>query len=53
MGTIQMVYLAIMLLNLGIHLAKHGEPRNENYNFWMCLIASVIEYAILKYGGFF
>lgn len=34
--------LVIEILGLGIHLAKHGEPRNDKYNFWLSLISTAI-----------
>lgn len=38
-------FIAIMvieILGLGIHLAKHGEPREGKYNFGLCLIVTAI-----------
>ena len=34
--------LVIEILGLGIHLAKHGEPRDGQYNFIVCLIMTAI-----------
>jgi len=34
--------LVIEILGLGIHLAKHGEPRDGQYNFGLCLIMTAI-----------
>ena len=34
--------LVIEILGLGIHLARHGEPRNDKYNFWLSLISTAI-----------
>lgn len=53
MGTAQVIYIIIIGLNLGISLAKHGKYRNDKYNFWVTLIASIIDVAILRWGGFF
>ena len=49
------VYLALSAMGLGINLAKHGEPKDEKYNFWVSLIRSVIYTGIVYMsikGGF-
>lgn len=53
LGWQQIVWLVIIIINLGMHLAKHGEPTNSKYNFWAYLIGSVISLSILYSGGFF
>jgi uncharacterized membrane protein len=35
--------LILAALGVGTHLAKHGERKNERYNFWGMLIGSVIQ----------
>lgn len=53
-GIPQAIYLALLLLGLGISLAKHGEyKRAEKYSFWTTLISDGIMLLILYYGGFF
>ena len=53
-GIPQAIYLALLLLGLGISLAKHGEyKRAEKYSFWTTLISDGIVLLILYYGGFF
>lgn len=47
------ILLALILVNLGIHLAKHGEPREDKYNFWLYLIATIIELVLYYYAGLF
>ena len=48
----QYVYLCLMLLGLGVVLAKHGEPQ-KNYNIWASLFADIIILGLLYFGGFF
>lgn len=38
------------VLNIGMHLAKHGEPRENNYNFFGALIGTLINLGII-YGN--
>jgi len=52
-GWPQYVWLAMALLGLGTYLAKHGEPRNDPYNFGVALLATLINGCILYAGGFF
>lgn len=40
-------YLALNFMSLGIHLAKHGEPREGNYSFWTALIGCAIQIVII------
>lgn len=38
-------FIALLLmhaLNLGVHTAKHGEPKNDKYNIGSALFGSVI-----------
>lgn len=48
-----LIYLSLMILTLGIYLAKHGQKRDGNYNFWHGLISAIIYIFILYKGGFF
>ena len=52
-GVPQAVWIVIQCFSLGVFLAKHGEPKNETYNFWAALISVVVTAVILKWGGFF
>ena len=47
--TCAIIILAILGINLGLNLGKHGEPKRENYNFWGCLVATAI--TVLLYWG--
>lgn len=49
----QIIFLVLVILGLGVHLAKHGEHHTETYNFWTKLFFLAIELLILKWGGFF
>lgn len=41
------------MIDLGINLAKHGETKKDSkYNGWAFLIAKIILWTILYYGGF-
>lgn len=44
-------YLVIMLIGLGVALAKHGEY--TKINFWYTLISTSIILFLLYKGGFF
>lgn len=52
-GFCQIALTALYLLSLGMHLAKHGEPRTDKYNFWAALISMGIELTLLYFGGFY
>lgn len=43
------IILFILAVNLGVELGKHGEPKNNRYNFWMALVATVLN--LLLYWG--
>ena len=45
--------LLIYTLNLGYVLAKHNEPKNGKYNFWVELISTFIELSIFYCAGTF
>ncbi len=49
----QIIYLALSLIGWGYVAAKHGQPKDENYNIWTSSISSVIIFFILWWGGFF
>lgn len=51
MGWPQIVMIIIYATNLGIGLAKHGEPQSD-YNFWSIAIAVTINVILLTCGGF-
>lgn len=49
----QFIYIVLVALNVGIDLAKDGEPKKGNYNAIGSLIASALIMALLWWGGFF
>lgn len=53
LGIPQIIMCILYAINLGIYAIQHGEPREGNYNFWAGLIATGINVALLKWGGFF
>ena len=46
MNIYYVIYLIIQIFGLGIILAKDGEPREDEYNFKISLIASLISIAL-------
>lgn len=48
----QAIIIILYAMSLGLSLAKHGESKGE-YNFWHTLVSAIIEFLILKWGGFF
>lgn len=49
----QYAYLGLTFVGLGIHLAKHGEPKEGVYNVVTGVIASGLLLWILYCGGVF
>lgn len=47
------IYLMLLVLSLGLHLAKHGEPKDGTYSFWSALISVGIQVFILYKAGIF
>ena len=47
------ILLTLNVLGLGIVLAKHGEPKEGNYNFWTTLIVTIITITLYYYAGLF
>lgn len=48
-----LVYLFLTAMGLGLIMAKHGQPRDEEYNIWTSLFAQIVVFAILYWGNFF
>ena len=46
-------WLVFQVLGLGIVMAKHGKPKEGNYNFFMTFIAEAIGFTLLCLGGAF
>lgn len=52
MGAPQIIMIVLFSISGTVTLLNHGKPK-ENYNFFMWILASVIELALLFWGGFF
>lgn len=48
----QIIFLSLLCIETGIHLAKNGQPRG-NYSFGIRLFDDALLIIILYYGGFF
>jgi hypothetical protein len=53
MGIPQIILCALVTLNIGVALAKHGEPRTGKYGFFSSLFSAAIMFTLLIWGGFF
>jgi hypothetical protein len=53
LGIPQLIMCVIYIWNLGTYAVKHGESKDETYNFWYCIVGTTISIIILKCGGFF
>ena len=53
MGFWQIIYIGMMCMSVGMHLAKDGQPREGTYSFGTSFISLVIQLGILWAGGFF
>lgn len=49
----RITFIVWLALGLGVMLAKHGEPKNGTYSFWVGLVSSVLQLLLLWGGGFF
>lgn len=49
----QLIYLALVLIGLGIAFEQHGKPKKGNHNTWISCISQTIIIIVLYYGGFF
>lgn len=47
------IILALLGMSLGISLAKHGQPKEGKYNFWLQLFATIIELILFYSAGLF
>lgn len=47
------IILVIFAINLGVTLAKHGEPKDGKYNFWAEIISTFIMLSLLYCAGTF
>lgn len=49
----QLIYIALILIGLGIAFAEHGQPKKGKHNAWITVIATIIVLILLFKGGFF
>lgn len=50
----QLIFLALMLIGIGVSLARFGEPkRRDTYDLVDVLIGPAISFGLLYWGGFF
>lgn len=47
------IILCIIAMNLGINIAKHGEPRTDRYNAWIYLFCVAIDILLFWGAGLF
>ncbi len=53
-GWPQAIYLALVMLGIGLELARHGEAKKPGrHNAWATMIGSAIVLLLLWWGGFF
>ena len=45
--------LSLILISIGISMAKHGEPRTDKYNFFTTLVSNAILVTLYYFGGLF
>ena len=48
----QLIVISIGMINLGMEISKHGKQETKKYNWWASLLATLIYWTILYYGGF-
>lgn len=53
MGWPQITMIVLLVLETGLHLARHGQPRNTKFDVWVSLLSSGALVGILYAGGFF
>ena len=47
------IKLVLIVLGVGVELARHGEPKEGKYNFWLALCAAALEIWLLYKAGLF
>lgn len=47
------IILVLLILSLGVSLAKHNEVELKKHNFWVQLFSVIIELALFYYAGLF
>ncbi len=50
---IQFIYMCLVAVDVGVTVARHGEPRKGSYNAWVCVGFHAFILGLLWWGGFF
>ena len=53
MNAWMIAYLALGFFGLGLHLARDGQPRNDQYSFWGALASWSVPVSFLYMAGAF
>lgn len=53
MITPQSIIVLLLAMNIGIDLARHGEPKTGSHSAWITIFDAVLTLSLLKWGGFF
>lgn len=51
--TATIILIILLVLDLGITLAKHGEPKGGTYSFWVTLLAVALQVYLYYAAGLF
>lgn len=49
----QLLWLGLAFIGVGIHLARNGERREDNYSAGLAFVTLAIQVGLLYWGGFF
>lgn len=47
------IIISLTIFNLGLELAKHGQPKEGEHNFLKNLIATLVTYFLYESAGLF
>lgn len=47
------ILLVLVILNIGISLARHNQVEVKKHNFWVSLFSAVVQLALFYYAGLF
>ena len=47
------IIIILLAIDLGMSLAKHGEPKGGTYNFWVTLLAVALQAYLFYAAGLF
>lgn len=49
----QIIFICIAVYGLAVEIERHGKPKTQKHNAWENLVAIVISFSLLYWGGFF